>query len=319
MIMTNIKLAEGERLFTEQRTVVFRKESYDYIHVGIMDKDGESWTTTELDEVNMNQVYNQYRVRHGIPFPDEVRALRKYYGLSALKMSDILGFGANQYRYYENGEIPSTSNARMLIAIRDKRTFLSFLEASAQIIGEQDCTKIYSRIMGLPQYVCPENQPSALSGYVSYSPAKIESAVKYFIKEMGGVFVTKMNKLLFYADFLCYRRKGYGLTGLKYSALPYGPVPENWGRVYDSIPGIRMDEYVFPDMTSGIELNSGIESDLNVFDEMEVGVLKDVAEQFRNTKAGEISQISHKEKGWLDNYKSRVCINYSYAFDLSLV
>ncbi len=316
--MTRTRLADGERLFTELRTVVFRKESFDYIHSGIMDKNGESWTTTELDEVNTGQVYNQYRVRHGIPFPDEISAMRKYYGLSALKMSEILGFGVNQYRYYENGEMPSISNARILIAIRDRRMFLSFLEASRQIIGEKDYDKISKRIMGLPEYVSPVNQPSALSGYVSYSQEKAAAAVKYFIKAMKGVFVTKMNKLLFYADFLCYRRKGYGLTGLKYAALPYGPVPEKWGRVYDSIPDIRMDEYVFPDMTSGIELNSAVEPDMTVFDKTETAVLHDVAERFMNTKAGEISQISHNEKGWSDNREGKTLIDYSYAFDLSM-
>lgn len=313
-----IKLADGERLFTELRTVVFRKEGFDYIHVGIVDKNGDSWTTTELDEANTNQIYNQYRVRHGIPFPDEICALRKYYGLSALKMSEILGFGVNQYRYYENGEMPSISNARMLVAIRDKRTFLSFLEASMRIIGEKDYAKIHRHIMGLPEYECPKNQPSALSGYVLYSLERTAAAVKYFIKEMGGVFVTKMNKLLFYTDFLCYRRKGYGLTGLEYAALPYGPVPENWGRVYDSIPDIRMDEYVFPDMMSGIELNSEAEPDMTVFDETEVCVLKDVAERFKDTKAGEISQISHKERGWMDNHEGKMPIDYSYAFELSM-
>lgn len=316
--MDKIKLAEGERLFTELRTVVFRKEQYDYVHTGIIDKDGESWTTTELDVVNTNQVYNQYRVRHGVPFPDEIFSLRKYYGMSARKMSEILGFGANQYRYYENGEMPNASNTRILIAIRDKHTFLDFLEASIPTIGEKDYAKIRKRIIELPHYERPENQPSALSGYVSYSLSKTATAVNFFIKELGGVFVTKMNKLLFYADFLCYRRKGYGLTGLKYAALPYGPVPENWGRVYDSIPDIGMDEHVFPDMTSGIELNSEAEPDMDVLDEVEVGVLKDVTDRFKNTRAGEISQISHKEKGWLDNYKSKSHIDYAYAFDLSM-
>lgn len=317
--MNKIKLEDGERLFTESRTVVFRKEQFEYIHTGILDKNGESWTTTELDEINISQVYNQYRVRHGIPFPDEICALRKYYGLSALKISEILGFGANQYRYYESGEMPSTSNARMLIAIRDKRTFLSFLEASIQTIGEKDYEKIHKRVAGLPQYECPENQPSLLSGYVSYSPVKIAAAVKYFIKEMEGVFVTKMNKLLFYADFLCFRRKGYGITGLEYSALPFGPVPENWGRIYDSISDISMDECIFPDMTSGIELNSAAEPDMEVFDEKEREALKDIAERFKDTKAGEISRISHKEKGWLENHESKRRIDYSYAFDLSIM
>ena len=317
--MNNIKLAEGEQLFTELRTVVFRKEQYDYIHTGILDKNGESWTTTELDVVNTNQVYNQYRVRHGIPFPDEIGCLRKYYGLSALKMSEILGFGANQYRYYESGEMPNASNARILIAIRDKNTFLDFLDASIQTIGEKEYAKIRKRIIGLPKYERPVNQPSSYTGFVSYSLTKTAAAIKFFIKEMNGVFVTKMNKLLFYADFLCYRRKGYGLTGLEYSALPFGPVPENWGRVYDSIPGIDMDEYVFPDMTSGIKLNSEMEPDMEVFDDVEIDVLKDVAKRFKITKAGEISQVSHEEKGWLENYKGKKSIDYSYAFDLSMM
>lgn len=317
--MRPLVLEPGERLFSEIRRITFRKEEYEYLHTGIIDENGEMWTTTELDEANINQVYNQYREKHGIPFPDEIVRLREYYGVSAAKMSEILGFGINQYRYYESGEVPSVSNARILIAIRDKRTFLSFLEASIQTVGEKEYAKIHKRVMGLPQYGCPENQPSASSGYVSYSLVKIAAAIKYFIKEMDGVFVTKMNKLLFYADFLCYRRKGFGITGLQYSALPYGPVPENWGSVYDSIPEIMMDEYVFSDMTSGIKLNSNAEPDMEVFDETEISVLKDVAEQFKSTKAGEISQISHKEKGWLDNQASKSYIDYSYAFDLSMV
>lgn len=36
----------------------------------------------------------------------------------------------------------------------------------------------------------------------------------YFIEKFNGVFVTQMNKLLFYADFLAYRSRGLGLTGL---------------------------------------------------------------------------------------------------------
>lgn len=317
-MMANIKLAEGEHLFTELRTAVFRKEKYDYIHTGIIDRNGETWTTTELDVVNTSQVYNQYRVRHGIPFPDEISDLRKYYGLSALKMSEILGLGANQYRHYEGGEMPSASNARIMIAIRDKNTFLDFLEASTQLIGDREYAKIRKRIVGLPQYERPKSQPSAFTGFVSYSLTKTAAAIKYFIKEMDGVFVTKMNKLLFYVDFLCYRRKGYGLTGLEYAALPYGPVPENWGRIYDSIPDIRMDEYVFPDMTSGIELNSDAEPDMSAFDDVETDVLAQVARRFKNTKAGEISKISHEEKAWLENHGGKKTIDYSYAFDLSM-
>ena len=108
--MENNKLLPGEKYFQEVRTATFRKEEYSYIHTGIIDEDGEMWTTTEMDEANIFHVYNQYRAKHGIPFPDEISGLREHYGLSAAKMSQILGFGINQYRMYEDGEVPSVSN-----------------------------------------------------------------------------------------------------------------------------------------------------------------------------------------------------------------
>lgn len=317
--MADFKLAQGERLYSERRTATFRKERFEYVHTCIIDEAGDSWTTTELDEANVNQVYNQYRIRHGIPFPDEINALRKYYDLSAAKMSEILGFGANQYRNYECGDMPGISNARILIAIRDKNTFLDFVDASKEILGEKDYARIHKKVSGLGDYKRPLALPSLLSGYVEYSPEKIAVAVKFFIRELGGVFVTKMNKLLFYIDFLCYRRRGYGITGLQYAALQYGPVPVNWGAVYSAIPDVEMNEVVFPDMTSGVKLESKSEPAMELFEEKEIKVISDVADRFRNTNAGEISSISHKEKCWIENHKERSCIDYSYAFELSII
>ena len=59
--------------------------------------------------------------------------LRKHYGLSSAKMSQILGFGINQYRMYEDGEVPSISNAHTIIAAKEKVIFMAFVEASKAI------------------------------------------------------------------------------------------------------------------------------------------------------------------------------------------
>lgn len=52
----------------------FRKEQYT-VHVRYYEcKDtGEQFTTEEQDEQLCNELYNQYRIRHGIPFPDEIK------------------------------------------------------------------------------------------------------------------------------------------------------------------------------------------------------------------------------------------------------
>lgn len=313
-----MKLNDGERFFTETRTATFRKEQFDYIHTGIIDADGETWTTTELDEANINQVWNQYRVRHGIPFPDEIIRLREYYGLSAAKMAEILGFGINQYRYYESGEVPNESNARIIIAIRDKETFLEFLDASRGKLSARDYDKIRKKVVTLEDFNRPTESPSSNNGYVFYNESKVRDAVLYLTLRMGSTFVTKMNKLLFYADFLSYKRSGFGLTGLRYVAMQYGPVPENWGMVYDSLPGIEMSECILPNQSSGIRLESHSGLEPYMLPEGEKRILEDVCLRFENMNAREISLESYKEKGWIENHVSRSVIDYRYAFDLSM-
>lgn len=61
----------------------------------------------------------------------------------------------------------------------------------------------------------------------------------YFIEKCPGVFFTKMNKLLFYSDFLAYRQTGKGKTGLAYKAIDYGPVPVRWDRIYSFYDNIH--------------------------------------------------------------------------------
>lgn len=316
--MATLKLNDGERFFTEIRTATFRKEQFDYVHTGIIDADGETWTTTELDEANVNQVWNQYRVKHGIPFPDEIIRLREYYGLSAAKMAEILGFGINQYRYYENGEVPNESNARIIIAIRDKDTFLEFLDVSRDKLGERDYLKVKKKVVGLGKFQRPSTVPDSDTGYVSYSTDKVRDIVLYLINKMGSVFVTKMNKLLFYCDFLSYRRTGFGMTGLKYIAMQYGPVPENWGKVYDSLKDIEMNECILPNQSSGIRLESTVSYDATSISEEERAVLEDVCHRFSEMNAKDISSESHKEKGWIENNLNKSHIDYKYAFDLSM-
>lgn len=316
--MKPLNLGPGERLFSEIRHITFRKEEYEYRYTGIIDEDGETWTTTELDEANLFQVYNQYREKHGIPFPDEIARLREFYGISAAKMSEILGFGINQYRYYEGGEVPSLSNARILMAIRDKETFLEFLDAAKEIIGPKEYDKIRSRVLSLGEYERPSKTPSSLTGYVSVSMQKIRAIMLYFIQQMNGVYVTKMNKLLFYTDFLSYKRHGYGITGLQYKALPFGPVPDNWGSVYDSVSDVSMNECLFFDQSSGIKLESESDPDLSLLDDVERDVVATVCQQFKESNAKQISSASHEEKGWIDNRAVRGTIDYHYAFDLSL-
>ena len=77
----------------EKQSFEFRKDNFEIVYHFYRCKDtNEEFTTTELDQLNMNQVYNLYRQKYAIPFPDEIKRVRELYGISALRMSKLLGF-----------------------------------------------------------------------------------------------------------------------------------------------------------------------------------------------------------------------------------
>ena len=61
-------------------------------------------------------------------------------------MSVILGFGANQYRLYEEGEVPSESNGKMIRGAMHPRIFLDLVCSSRHQLSEKDYSKIVARV-----------------------------------------------------------------------------------------------------------------------------------------------------------------------------
>lgn len=58
-------------LHTEPQTLIFRKEEFTILHHCYLCEDSkERFTTTEIDELNINQLYNQYREKYNIPLTE---------------------------------------------------------------------------------------------------------------------------------------------------------------------------------------------------------------------------------------------------------
>lgn len=310
----------------EKREFVFRKESFSIInHYYVCNDTGEDFTTTKLDELNISQVYNQYRVKYGIPFPDEIIAIREQYGLSATKMSQILGFGDNQYRLYENGEMPSESNGKQIASIQDCKVFRSLVERSKNQFNKSELKKIEAKINCLD---IPDSDPdlrydifgkqerSEFNGFAKQSIDKVINMIVFFTQKCGGIFPTKLNKLLFYSDFLNFRISGTGISGLTYRAIDHGPVPARYSAAYESIEQITKEFVQFPNGIEAEKLTTTTEFDPTVFSKQEMLVLNSIYKQFRYCKAGEISELSHKENAWIKNNEDRKIINYFDAFEL---
>lgn len=320
------------KLVYEKRTSNFRGEEYEFEHTAWLCEDtGEQFTTDETDTASFLQVTNQYRAKYGIPYTDEIISVRKRYGISAAKMSLILGIGVNQYRLYEQGEVPSVSNGRMIRSVMNPKVMLEMVESSRNEMSLTDYEKIVNKVKSViadsEAYKLGQYESKWLfavprgagNGYAQQSIDKLKNILLYFIEKSGGVFFTKMNKLLFYADFVAYRQTGKGITGLAYKAIQHGPVPVRWDRIYSFYDEINQEIVQFSDGRAGTKLVSKLSPDMTEFDEDELKVLEFVCERFKSETPTQISETSHQEEAWKRNIDSDQLINYEMAFTLKAI
>jgi putative zinc finger/helix-turn-helix YgiT family protein len=320
-------------LCKEERPFSFRKEEFKVVYHYFKCTDSEeSYTTTELDDLNLNQLYNQYRLKYKLPFPDEIIQLRKIYELSASKMSEVLGFGPNSYRNYENGEVPNLSNSRLIQLVKDAREFKKLLLLSNAFEGKS-LEKISDRLELIIKQQKEHRFDTLLKEYLIGSPvadnftgfripdlAKFTELIVFFAEKLNP-FKTKLNKLLFYADFVMYDRSGFSMSGMRYRAMPLGPVPDKFDSIFDHLA--INDEFdiiskIFDDGGIGEKFKPNPKHKFNpdLFSADELSVLEEVVKKFRNTSTNEIINISHKEKGWIENKVSKGIIDYKYGFDI---
>ncbi len=323
------------KLTRERRSMDFRKETFEIVfHFYKCEDSGEQFTTTALDEVNMNQIYNQYRERFNVPFPDEIIAIRKKYGLSAAKMSEILGFGANSYRQYEAGEMPSIANAKLIQMVDEPKNFIEMVElcatldeknrakfiVKAHLLAEERERDIFD--LNLKEYLLGSHLADIYSGYRKPNFEKLTEMVVYFSSKLSP-YKTKMNKLLFYADFLMFKQSCFSISGMRYKAIDRGPVPNNFQSIYEYLTNQKeIDIYTteFPPGYTGDQLTARKERPFkpDLFTESELNILEKVAKVFEKTSTQEIVQLSHLEKAWKENKEEKSVISYEYAFDLTL-
>lgn len=140
--------SEGKAVLQEQmRDMDLRGERFQYLHRNYRcEETGMEFTTDDMDFDNLERVYVQYRKNHGIPSPAEIKATRELYGLSAAKMSEILGLGANQYRQYEDGVLPSEAIGKMLHSIQTPAVFLGYVENCKNQMPETEYKKLCMKI-----------------------------------------------------------------------------------------------------------------------------------------------------------------------------
>jgi uncharacterized phage-associated protein len=118
-----------------------------------------------------------------------------------------------------------------------------------------------------------------------------------YIAEKGqNVYKTKLNKLLFYSDFINFYLHGRSISGAKYIHVPFGPVPEQYGTALEQLakagrikllPAGRQTFLIKSERAGEVEL-----------DAEELKTIDWVLETYGSLSASEISDLSHREKAY---------------------
>ncbi|MEM7370654.1 MAG: type II toxin-antitoxin system antitoxin SocA domain-containing protein [Bacteroidota bacterium] len=325
------QISPTNEMVLKQKAVdrTFRKESFEVIEQYYEQADGQIFTTTAQDELTERQVHNLYRSKHHIPFPEEIKTIRLQYGLSAAKMSEVLDFGANSYRNYEGGEIPSLANAKLIRLAANPRNFLGFVEEKEEIFS----TNGYKKVMDHIQKLMPTNKlnrlveyiwnyhmnPNEFTGFVKPAFEKVANFVLFFA-EKAKPRKTRLNKLLFYADFLHFKQTGFAISGCNYRAIPFGPVPSHFHELFGILETekfIRIEQELFEHGGIGERFLAEKPFDPNLFSESELESMQEVLEKLNSMETKEIIDLSHEENGWKENQETRELISYqTHAFEL---
>ncbi len=320
----------------EMRTLTFRKEEFTVLFHCLKEPDGDdTYTTTELDELNISQAYNQYRDKYNLPFPDEIKAVREQYGLSAAKMSEVLGFGANVWRNYEAGEVPSASNARLIQLVQEPMRMRQLVELNEQL-AEKDRLKsleVIDAMLAKPKLMFSEDNvqdylmdgrlPDKTTGYRRPNLTRMTEMIVFFTHKKKP-FKTVMNKLLFYADFLHFKRSCYSITGSRYRAIQMGPVPVRFDALFDHVATtyeVDLVQTEFPDGRIGAQFEPRVDRPFRgeFFTPEELKTMEEVAQRFATCTSKDLIELSHEEEAWKEKCETREVMDYTKAFELKAI
>jgi len=135
---------------------------------------------------------------------------------------------------------------------------------------------------------------------IDFYDAKFRELLLYIAQQCrDDVFfgATKLNKQLFFADFLAFRNLGQPITGADYMALEHGPGPRRLLPIRAEMicnGELAIDVRAHQDRIVALR-----EPDKGVFTEDELAIVDDVIEELRDATADEVSKFSHRFAGWL--------------------
>jgi len=299
-------------------------------------KNNEEIFDEELENKNLENIYNQYRKKHSLLTPNRIKETREKYGVSQRAFSRILGWGEVTINRYETGALQDRAHNDALVLLESPDNMKILLENNKNKINRKDYINIKENLQKLMKDDIDKTLEKNITkkyfneildeycGYSQFNYEKLVNMILFFASEINRLFKTKLMKLLFYSDFVNFRDNTLSITGLKYIKNYYGPTPIKHelllGELFEKYITYKI-EYVktSKDNVEEYEFIKSLEKPtMGIFSQEEINSMNEVLNAFKHLTSEEITQFFHKEEAWTKS-KNKEIISYEYAKNLTCI
>ncbi len=135
------------RIEERKETLPVRGEPVEVLaRVGVCPECGADMSVPELDEATLVAAFNQYRSRHGLMTPEEMRRLRERYGLGQRAFALLLGWGEITLHRYESGSLQDDAHNAQLKMAEDPANIRILLETNGHKLTARQRARLETRL-----------------------------------------------------------------------------------------------------------------------------------------------------------------------------
>ena len=291
----------------------------------------ELYMTEQQMSDNDIRMKDAYRRMEGLLTSEEIERIRSKYGITQSDLCILLGWGAKTITRYESHQVQDRAHDSILKKIdRDPEWYLSLLWDAKDQLSADSFQKYLNTAVA--QYEADkdmylrksiEADYAGFRGKLSYHGNvellldKVVDVIRYFAASgaVTDLYKVKLMKLLWYADALSYKMRGFAITGLVYRALPMGAVPVAHDSIID-LEGVPCDEEDMGEV-SAYHFSLHGNASFPFLSEEDRGILNTVIAKLGGMTKNEIVSFMHNEKAYIET-APREIIEFKYAESLQI-
>ena len=288
-----------------------------------------------MDEQQMQEndllLKEAYRKEEGLLTSSEIMAIRAKYGISQSDLCVLLGWGGKTITRYEGHQVQDKAHDTILKKIdRDSEWFLSLLRDAKDNLTAESYQKYLDTAITLYEkdqdtYLCKAIEASyakfqgnqLFHGNAKLSLDKVVDVIRYFAasKQVTNLYKVKLMKLMWYADALSYKNRGFAITGLVYQAMPMGAVPVGHNSIIN-LKDIPCEEVDMGE-TTAYRFSLSEATSFPALSNEDKNILDIVIEKLGKMTKNQIVSFMHREEAYVETVPRGV-IQFKYAKNLQI-